>query len=124
MILVASPSASSGRASVFSDTRPEPITEVPCRKPTEGLVKVNLTGASCAPAALVRTRVAAATNPENLVRNTDGILSAGPRRPCRNWAERAQTGPHNDQCGPDDTPWGFPISPSPGAAIFAQCRIS
>ena len=32
-----------GSASVFSDTRPEPMTEVPCRKPTEGLVKVNFT---------------------------------------------------------------------------------
>ena len=43
MILVASPSASKGRASVFSETRPEPITDVPCRKPTDGLVKKNLT---------------------------------------------------------------------------------
>ena len=43
MILVASPSASKGSARVLSDTRPEPITDVPCRKPTDGLVKKNFT---------------------------------------------------------------------------------
>ena len=40
---VASPSSSKGRSSVAGETRPEPITEVPCRKPGEGFLKKNFT---------------------------------------------------------------------------------
>jgi hypothetical protein len=36
MMRVASPSSSKGRSSVAGETRPEPITEVPWRKPGEG----------------------------------------------------------------------------------------
>ncbi|MNL49263.1 hypothetical protein D3C87_1721830 [compost metagenome] len=43
MIFVASPSCSKGSARVESETMPEPITDVPCRKPGEGFLKVNFT---------------------------------------------------------------------------------
>ncbi len=43
MMFGAEPSSSKRRARVARDTRPEPITEVPCRKPGEGFLKVNFT---------------------------------------------------------------------------------
>src|SRR6266478_1229992 len=66
-----------------------------------------------------------ATSPENLVNDTIKSFRDGrPLRPCRFWAEQAQTGPHNDQCSPHDTPRGFSFSGRLVAAVFANCRFS